>query len=176
MGRFATALTAFNNPAWPRHASPCLVRLAQPYPASPSLGVARFASPSLMVAPYHRQVAVHEVAMAGDQPSGLRQVLNVAGHTKGITSVAFAQDCVHLALASRDAEWSVVCTDVRYDLKVETNENADPRDHGPCAVCEPPSHDAVCSITRHGPGRRAATCMTRRCLVAARSLIRSRMA
>lgn len=33
-------------------------------------------------------------------------------------------DCVHLAVASRDGEWSVVGTDVRHDLKVPVREHA----------------------------------------------------
>ena len=71
-----------------------------------------------------RQVSVYEVMYNGDKPIGLRLVLNVGGHTRGVTSVSFAQDCVHLALAALDGEWSVVGTDVRYDLKVAAREDA----------------------------------------------------
>ena len=83
------------------------------------------ATPSRSVAPAHGQVPVFQVDFTtGGEATGLTQVLNVAGHTRGVTSIAFAQDCVHLAVASHDCEWSVVSTDVRYDLKVPAKEKA----------------------------------------------------
>ena len=60
----------------------------------------------------------------GEAPRALKLALNVAGHSRGVSSVAFAHDCVHLALAAKDGAWSVVKTDVRYDLKVEAKEHA----------------------------------------------------
>ena len=82
------------------------------------------ASTSRSVAAAHGQVPVLEVQYRGGDAAGLAQVLSVGGHTRGMTSVAFAQDCVHLALASHDGEWSVVSTDVRYDLKVPAKEKS----------------------------------------------------
>jgi len=78
------------------------------------------------VAPRHGQVPVFELAApsATAEPTSLRQVLCVGGHTRGVSSVSFAKDCVHLGIASLDCEWSVVRTDVRYDLKVEAKEAA----------------------------------------------------
>ena len=35
----------------------------------------------------------------------------VGGHTRGVSCVSFGQDCIHLALASKDGEWSVWRTD-----------------------------------------------------------------
>jgi len=40
-----------------------------------------------------------------------------------VRAVSFAHDCVHIALASLDGEWSVVRTDVRFDLKQEAKEH-----------------------------------------------------
>ena len=78
------------------------------------------------VAPRHGQVPIFELVAtsATAEPTGLRRVLCVGGHTRGITSLSFAKDCVHLGIASLDCEWSVVRTDVRYDLKVEAKEAA----------------------------------------------------
>lgn len=78
------------------------------------------------VAPRHGQVPIFELVAtsAAAEPTGLRRVLCVGGHTRGVTSVSFAKDCVHLGIASLDCEWSVVRTDVRYDLKVEAKEAA----------------------------------------------------
>jgi len=78
------------------------------------------------VAPRHGQVPIFELVATSTaaEPTGLRRVLCVGGHTRGVTSVSFAKDCVHLGIASLDCEWSVVRTDVRYDLKVEAKEAA----------------------------------------------------
>lgn len=82
------------------------------------------ANPTRTVAAAHGQVPVLEVQYRGGEAAGLGQVLSIGGHTRGMTSAAFAQDCVHLGLASHDGEWSVVSTDVRYDLKVPAKEKA----------------------------------------------------
>jgi len=92
------------------------------------------ASASRAVAPRHAQVSVYEVQVAGGggggggggdsggdsgggggggRPTGLSLALSVAGHTRSVTAVSFAHDCVHLALAARDGEWSVVRADAR---------------------------------------------------------------
>lgn len=39
-------------------------------------------------------------------------------------AVSFAQDCVHLAVAADDSEWTLWRTNVRYDLKVHPGVNA----------------------------------------------------
>ena len=70
-------------------------------------------SASRAVAPRHAQVSVYEVVLNGESPVGLRLVLSVAGHIRGISAVAFSSlGCNHLALAAKDGAWTVVKTDV----------------------------------------------------------------
>ena len=70
---------------------------------------------SRSVAPRHGQVSLFEVLGAGADgaPTGIRLETSVAGHARGIASVSFAQDCVHLALACKDGAWSLVATSAR---------------------------------------------------------------
>ena len=89
-----------------------------------AVGCSSHPNPSRAVAPRHGQVPVYQVLYEGGTPKALQLALNIAGHTRGVRAVSFAQDCVHLALASLDGEWSVVRTDVRYDLKQEAKEHA----------------------------------------------------
>ncbi|EOD42082.1 hypothetical protein EMIHUDRAFT_447579 [Emiliania huxleyi CCMP1516] len=56
------------------------------------------------------------------------QVFCVGGHSRGVTAASFAQDCVHLAVAARDAEWSVVRTDLRHAEPAEVGRGKAP--HG----------------------------------------------
>lgn len=64
------------------------------------------------VAPRHGQVAIYEVGYDNKGNAyRLTQAMLVGGHTRGVSSVSFAQDCIHLALASKDGEWSVWRTD-----------------------------------------------------------------
>jgi WD40 repeat protein len=76
------------------------------------------------ISPKHGQVTIFEVAYEGEEPVGLASVMCVSGHTQGVNDVSFASDCVHLALASNDGEWSVWKTDVRYDLRQDAKEHA----------------------------------------------------
>lgn len=48
----------------------------------------------------------------------------MAGHTRSVTAVSFAHDCVHLALAARDGEWSVVRADARARAQADAKEAA----------------------------------------------------
>ena len=45
---------------------------------------------------------MYQVLYEGGTPKALQLALNIAGHTRGVRAVSFAQDCVHLALASLD--------------------------------------------------------------------------
>ena len=99
------------------------------------------ANASRAVAPRHAQVSVYEVQVAGGsggggggggggsgggggRPTGLSLALSVAGHTRSVTAVSFAHDCVHLALAARDGEWTVVRTDARARAQADAKEAA----------------------------------------------------
>ena len=71
------------------------------------------------------EVKLFEVTCRKDgAPTGLVKAMNVSRHTARVTSVAFAQDCVHLAVCSKDGGWSVWRTDVRYDLKQDPKLHA----------------------------------------------------
>lgn len=91
-------------------------------------------APGRAVAVRHGQVPVFEVVARGGgggdaaEPTGLRQVFCVGGHSRGVTAASFAQDCVHLAVAARDAEWSVVRTDLRHAEPAEVGRGKAP--HG----------------------------------------------
>lgn len=89
-----------------------------------AVGCSSHPNPSRAVAPRHGQVPVYQVLYEGGRPRELQLALNIAGHTRGVRAVSFAHDCVHIALASLDGEWSVVRTDVRFDLKQEAKEHA----------------------------------------------------
>jgi hypothetical protein len=84
---------------------------------------------------------LYEVLCEGKagEPSGLRLVLSVAGHTKGVRAVSFSgSDCGHLALASMDGEWSVVKAPVS-------------RCPGPTARPAGPALQSATALTRSGP-------------------------
>ena len=67
-----------------------------------AVGCSSHPNPSRAVAPRHGQVPVYQVLYEGGTPKALQLALNIAGHTRGVRAVSFAQDCVHIALASLD--------------------------------------------------------------------------
>ena len=108
---------------------------------------------SRAVAPKHGQVSLYEIGYRGDgeakEATGLTLAMSVAGHARGVNAVSFAQDCVHLATACKDGEWSIVAT----------NKPPEPREYarGSAPHSEPFSLIALSPMAKRLVGATAST-------------------